>query len=180
MDHKGTHMTSCSDIIRHWSLAPWPSISATVKLVGSGYEINDGDFNEERNKERVTFNILPTLKKLRQFLSSSNSSWFWTLHMKSGSNYCCNINNDEIKVVHRKPLRNHNLFKFFICSELLSPFTSFFTLIPVNVSLALPFDCPNLVPRPSKAEHFSYKVESGYGIFHSAETGNDVINIHRK
>lgn len=178
MDHKGTHMTSCSDIIRHWSLAPWPSISATVKLVGSGYEINDSNFNEERNKERVTFNILPTLKKLRQFLSSSNSSWFWPLHMKSGSNYCCNINNDEIKVVHRKPLRNHNLFKFFICSELLSPFTSFFTLIPVNVSL--PFDCPNLVPRPSKAEHFSYKVESGYGIFHSAETGNDVINIHRK
>lgn len=48
----------------------------------------------------------------------------------------------------------------FICSKLLSPFTSFFTLIPAS----LLFDYPNLVPRPSKAEHFSYKVESGYGI----------------
>lgn len=48
----------------------------------------------------------------------------------------------------------------FIYSKLLSPFTSFFTLIPAS----LLFDYPNLVPRPSKAEHFSYKVESGYGI----------------
>ena len=48
----------------------------------------------------------------------------------------------------------------FICSILLSPFTSFFTLITAS----LLFDYPNLVPRPSRAEHFSYKLESGYGI----------------
>ena len=141
MDHKGTHITSCSDIIRHWSLAPWPSISATVKQVGSGYEINDSNFNEERNKERVTFNILPTLKKLRQFLSSSNSSWFWTLHMKSGSNYCCNINNDKIKVVHRKPLRNHNLFKYFYLQYTSQSFHIIFHAYSCFLAVWLPLSC---------------------------------------